>query len=197
MTFNRVINYISFVLLVLIIGTQAYNLYYTRNDSFPGVWIVRSTIVVVIAAFLNYFIFSAFLHRFTMDQLPSCTSVAYFQFRWYVFLMAALSLSAIPIYFAVLQRTVQNRLLRLLASQIQINLVAVLLYVAMDALSRYMYQKQVSAANGAQTQPPQMQQSNSNNNDVQFGYFSPKSKGPAPLTSQKNPFESSKFRYAR
>lgn len=188
MSCNKIINYFSFVLLVVIIGTQAYSLYYTRNDSFPGVWITRSTIVILIASFLNCFIFSAFLHRFTMDQLSSCTTVQYFRFRWYVFLMAAFSLTAIPVYFAILHQTNQNRLLILLASQIQVSLFSVLLCIAMDSLSRYLYLKQLAANNQQQEQPQTAE------TDAQFGYFSPKTKTASP---QKTPFESSKIRYAR
>ena len=57
------------------------------------------------------------------------------------FVMAALGLAGIPVYLAILQRTNQNRLLVLLASQIQINLFTVLLSIGMDALSRHLYIK--------------------------------------------------------
>jgi hypothetical protein len=108
--------------------------------------------------------------------------------------MAGLSLTAIPVYFAILRSNHQNRILILFASQIQVNLFSVLLCIAIDALSRYMHQKQLEAGINQQAQP-QMQQTA--NPDAQFGYFSPKTKTAVPLTSPKNPFESNKFRYAR
>lgn len=199
MSTEKIINYFTFVILILIIGSQTYNLYTTRTDSFPGVWIVRSTIIILIISFLTSFVYSAFFHRFTIDQLPSCTSVAYFRFRWYIVLMAIVSLSAIPAYFAVLQRNRVNRLLLLLSSQIEINLFTVILSIGMDALSRYIYQKSSEQQQQQQQQVEAQQtfappQSPSN---PQFGYFSPKTKGPAPLNSKKNPFDSGKVRYAR
>ena len=194
MSTEKLINYFTLVILILIIGTQSYNLFYTRNDSFSGVWIVRTSIVVLIISFLVSFVFSAFIHRFSMDQMPSCASIAYFRFRWYIFVMAVLGLSGIPVYLAILQRNNQNRLLVLLASQIQINLFTVLLSIGMDALSRYLYTKSLQQqAQTAQT----AQQAQVNSTQPQFGYFSPKTKGPPHLTSQKNPFDSGKFRYAR
>lgn len=197
MSTEKIINYITFVILLLIIGTQAYNLFYTRHDYFPGVWIVRSSIVILIGSFVLSFVFSAFFHRFTMDQMPSCASIAYFRFRWYVFVMAALGLAGIPVYLAILQRTNQNRLLVLLASQIQINLFTVLLSIGMDALSRHLYIKSLQQAEAHQNQQAQAQGRPQSPTNPQFGYFSPKTKGPPPLTSQKNPFDSGKFRYAR
>lgn len=180
----------------MIIGTQAYNLFYTRNDSFSGVWIVRATISILIVSFLISFIFSAFIHRFTIDQLPACTSIHYFRFRWYIFQMAALGLAAIPVYLAILQRTKQNRLLILLASQIQVNLFTVLLCIGFDCLTRYFYKKQQQSST-EQSQQQQARSTTPNDQSTQFGYFSPKTKGQGPLTSQTNPFEGSKFRYAR
>ena len=197
MSTEKLINYITFVILILIIGTQAYNLFYTRHDSFSGVWIVRTTIVILIVSFLVSFVFSAFFHRFTMDQMPSCASLAYFRFRWYIFIMAIIGLAAIPVYLAILQRTNQSRLLVLLSSQIQINLFTVLLSIGLDALSRYMYNKSIQTQQEQQNQAQAASVPPQSPSNPQFGYFSPKTKGPAPLTSQKNPFDSSKYRYAR
>ena len=194
---SKILNYVTLIILLMIIGTQAYNLFYTRNDSFSGVWIVRATISILIVSFLISFIFSAFLHRFSIDQLPSCTTISYFRFRWYVFLMAAIGLAAIPVYLAVLKSTKQNRLLILLASQIQVNLFTVLLCIGVDSLTRYFYKKQSSTDHQNQNQQQTQQQQPPNDQNAQFGYFSPKTKGQAPLTSQKSPFEGSKFRYAR
>lgn len=196
---SKIINYVTLIILIMIIGTQAYNLFYTRNNSFPGVWIVRGTISILMGSFLVSFIFSAFFHRFSIDQLPACTSIHYFRFRWYIFQMAAIGLASIPVYLAVLQKTTQNRLLILLASQIQVNLFTVLLCIGFDALTRYFYKKNSDSSAGAgqqqvRSQTPHTPQDQQN---AQFGYFSPKSKGPPPLTSQKSPFEGSKFRYAR
>lgn len=111
-------------------------------------------------------------------------------------MMAAIGLAAIPVYFAVIRKTSRNRLIVLLTSQIQVNLFTVLLCIGMDALSKFLYKKQLQNQQ-PQTQHTQSQQQQTTQTDAQFGYFSPKSKGPAPLTSQKNPFESNKFRYAR
>lgn len=196
---SKILNYVTLIILILIIGTQAYNLFYTRNDSFSGVWIVRATISVLIISFLASFIYSAFLHRFTIDQLPACTTIAYFRFRWYIFQMAGLGLSAIPVYLAILQKNnhQNNRLLILLASQIQINLFTVLLSIAFDVLNRYLYKRKESATNSATSDAQNQQQQARNDQNAQFGYFSPKTKGPPPLSSQKSPFEGSKFRYAR
>jgi hypothetical protein len=192
---SKILNYVTLIILLMIIGTQAYNLFYTRNDSFSGAWIVRATISILIVSFLISFMFSAFFHRFSIDQLPPCTSINYFRFRWYVFQMAAIGLSAIPVYLAIFQRTKQNRLLILLASQIQVNLFTVLLCIGFDSLTRYFYKKQQqSPAEQAQQQPPS---SAPIDQTAQFGYFSPKTKGQTPSTSQKSPFEGSKFRYAR
>lgn len=197
---TNIINYVTFVILILMIGTQAYNLWQSRNESFVGVWIIRACVVLLIVSFVATFIISAFVHRFTMDKLPSCTSIQYFRFRWYVFVTAALSLAAIPVYLAVLKRSDNNLLMILLASQIQINLFTVLLTIVFDSVSRYFYQKQVENSN--QQHPPHQQQQQSfaqspSVQNPQFGYFSPKTKGPAPLASQKNPFDSGNFRYAR
>lgn len=196
---SKILNYVTLIILIMIIGTQAYNLFYTRNDSFPGVWIVRATISILIVSFLISFIFSAFLHRFSIDQLPSCTTISYFRFRWYVFQMAVIGLAAIPVYLAILQKTNQNRLLILLASQIQVDLFTVLLCIGFDALTRYFYKKQELSADQQQQVNLQAARSTTpNDQNPQFGYFSPKTKGQGPLTtSQKSPFEGSKFRYAR
>ena len=198
---NRLINYINFFILALIIGTQSYNLFYTRHDSFSGVWLVRSVILVLITSFVGSFVIGAFFHIFPVDQLPSCASVAYFRFRWYIFVMAALALCAIPIYFAILQANHrQTRLLLLLGSQIQVNLFMVLLTIGIDALSRFLYLRQLSQAQ-AQAQTQSQPQTETQDRFTQFGYFSPKSHGPPPLstsvTQKKNPFESGKFRFAR
>lgn len=200
MSTEKLINYITFVILILIIGSQTYNLVQTRHDSFPGVWIVRCSIVLLIILFLNSFVFSAFIHRFTMDQVPPCASVAYFRFRWYTFLLAGAGLAAIPVYLAILHRTNLNRLLILLASQIQVNLFTVLLSIGMDALSRFMHNKSKQSQQAQQSQAQaqaQSQQAPQSPANPQFGYFSPKNKGPPPLASQKNPFDSNKYRYAR
>ena len=198
---SKILNYVTLIIFIMIIGTQAYNLFYTRNDSFSGVWIVRAAISILIISFLISFIFSAFLHSFTIDKLPACTSIAYFRFRWYIFQMAALGLSAIPVYLAILQRTNQNRLLILFASQIQVNLFTVLLSIGFDALNRYLFIKQSNAnansGNAAVAQNQMARPQSQNDQNAQFGYFSPKSKGPPPLSSPKNPFEGSKIRYAR
>ncbi len=195
---SSLITYVSFVILILMIGTQAYSFWQSRNESFTGVWIARTCVILLILSFLATFIISAFVHRFTMDQMPSCATIQYFRFRWYVFLLAAISLSAIPVYLAILKRNQQNLLLILLASQIQINLFTVLLTILFDSISRYFYRKQLNQNNQQmqEERPPQSPISAQNQNP-QFGYFSPKTKGPAPLTSQKNPFDSGKFRYAR
>ena len=191
---SKIFNYVTLLISLLIFGTQAYFLFYTRNDSFPGVWIVRVTISVLIISFLLSFIFSASFHPFTIDQLPSCTSIHYFRFRWYVFQLAALGLAAIPIYLAIWKKTEQTRLLVLLASQIKVNLFSVLLCIGFDSIARYLYKKQQQQPEQAQ---PQALSVTPNEQNPQFGYFSPKTKGQAPLTSQKSPFEGSKFRYAR
>lgn len=175
------------------IGTQSYNFWQSRNESFIGVWIARISVILLIVSFVATFIISAFVHRFTMDQLPSCTSIQYFRFRWYVFLLAVVSLSAIPVYLAILRKARQNSLLILLASQIQINLFTVLLTILFDSISRYFYRKQLDQNQQAQ----QQERPQSPIQNPQFGYFSPKTKGSAPLSSQKNPFDSGKFRYAR
>lgn len=196
---NNFIKYFTLIILAMIIGTQAYNLYFTRLDSFSGVWIVRISIVLLISSFIASFIISAFYHRFSADQIPSCCSVAYFKFRWYIFVMAALALSAIPVYLAILKKNHQNRLLLLLASQIQVNLFMVLLSIGLDALGRFLHIRQLRKANGNSVAiaPPTAQVNDPANPSAQFGYFSPKSKGQPVSSSPKNPFDSGKFRYAR
>ena len=203
---SKLINYITFLILAFITGVQIYNLYKTRNDSFSGVWIVRSCLILLIISFLGTFVMSAFVHRFTMDQLPACTTIQYFRFRWYLFIMAIISLSAIPVYVAILgrqQKGTHNSLMILFASQIQVNLFTVLLTIAFDSISRYFYRKQSQDVPTAASSLPagadaNHQQTNSQNQNTQFGYFSPKAKGTgAPLSPQKNPFDSGKFRYAR
>lgn len=201
---SKFITYFNFILLAAIIGVQSYSLYVSRNVSFPGVWIARGTILILIVTFALTFIYSAFIHKATIDQIPSCTNITYFRFRWYVMLMAVISISAIPVYIAILQNTSQNRLIVQLASQIQVNLFFVLLSIAGDAFARYLAQKQSSSSSLSQSQPQERPQSplqhQQTNTNPQFGYFSPKSKGPAPLaspSSQKHPFDSGKFRYAR
>lgn len=194
---NNFMKYFTLILLAVIIGTQAYNLYQTRLDYFPGVWIVRISIVLLIISFIASFALSAFYHRFSVDQIPSCCSVAYFKFRWYIFTMAGLALSAIPVYMAILHKNHQKRLLILLGSQIQVNLFMVLLTIGLDALSRYLHLRQVqkseSTNNGGTATPTR----SASAAQPQFGYFSPKAKGPQTPTVPKNPFDSGTFRYAR
>ncbi len=188
---SRIIGVVSAFIVAFTLCSHIYILYLTRDENFKGIWLVRGNIVLLIIVYAA--VVFGYIFRSDRTQLPpSCLSLKYVKFRWPVWILAFFALSSIPILFFS-QRHADSNLFVIFRVQIEYALLTVLIFVAFDTLSRYLYHKQLEQAAQQRPVSPPPQLAN-----PQYGYFSPKSKKGAPtLTSQKSPFDSGKFHYAR
>lgn len=195
---NSPIDYVSIIVLVIsvcltvfLLSAQIYVLYDTWYESFKGVWVIRANILLLVIVYAA--VAFTFFFRSEKNQLPpSCFSIKYLKYRWPIWVLAFVALSSIPVLY-VLQGNASSRLFYVLRSQVEICLITVIIFTIADSLNRYLYSRQVQANEAERPVSPAPQPANAD-----YGYFSPKSKKGAPtLTSQKSPFDSGKFHYAR
>lgn len=188
---SNLIRAVSVILVSLTLCTHVYVLYNTWSDNFDTVWLVRANIVLLIIVYGA--VAFGYIFRSAKSQVPpSCLSLQYVKFRWPVWVLAFFALASIAVlYFA--QRNALSSLFVVLRSQIEYSLFTVIVFVIVDSISRYLYNKQLEQGTNQRPVSPAPQPIN-----AQYGYFSPKAKKGAPtLTSQKSPFDSGKFHYAR
>lgn len=79
--FRHLFSIIALLLFLFYVGTLAYSLYNTRSDSFSGVWIVRTNIVLLLVILVSVMLYGAVWHKHTVGDIPSCLSVQYVKFR--------------------------------------------------------------------------------------------------------------------
>lgn len=188
----RSLSIFSFFFVIFMLGGHVFYVYRTWHESFAGVWFVRANILLLVLVYGMVAIKTLFFSR--NNQLPpSCFSIRYLKYRWYMWCLAFTALASIPGFF-ILRKKANSHLFTLLQGQIEYSLFTVLISAGFDSLSRYLHLRQMEQS--AQQQRPSSPPPNTNNS--QYGYFSPKSKKGAPtLTSHKSPFESGKFRSNR
>lgn len=184
-------NIIVVGLMLFVLGSHVYVLYKTWHETFSGVWVVRVNIALLIVVYLLV-VLASFSKPNNNQVPPSCLSIQYLKYRWPIWTLAFSALASIPVLY-VAQKNAISALFFVLKSQIEYCLFTVIFFVVIDSINRYLYQRQLEEASEQRPVSPAPQSSN-----AQFGYFSPKSKnGAPPLTSQKSPFDSGKFHYAR